>query len=74
MESGLCKCPKKDFNIIPIVIHGLCWANQLLVVIEMLVYYSYNMQGIMAGEIVCGIIVPLTITVVFIVLYFKWVH
>ena len=74
MESGLCKCTKKEFNIIPIVIHGLCWANQLLVVIEMLVYYTYNMQGLMAGEIVCGIIVPFTITVVFIVLYFKWVH
>jgi hypothetical protein len=44
------------------------------VIIEMLVYYSYNMVGIMVSEIVCGIIAPITITVVFIVLYFKWVH
>lgn len=75
LDSGkLKKCSIKHFNIIPIIIHGLCWVNQLLVIIEILVYYKYNMFAIMISEIVLGIIAPLIITVVFIVLYFKWIH
>lgn len=75
METGkFKKCTIKHFNIVPIIIHGLCWANQLLVIIEVVLYYTYNMFGIMISEIVFGIIAPITITVVFIVLYFKWVH
>ena len=45
-----------------------------MVIIEMVVYYNYSMTPIMIGEIVCGILLPLTITIVFVVLYMKWVH